>query len=66
MNYHIACYCQAYAYLTQLLPLWKDEEPEQAAKQGEETSNEKARQGKYYSRSRLTRSLKAAIACGWG
>ena len=45
MNYHIACYCQAYAYLTQLLPLWKDEEPEQAAKQGEETSNEKARQG---------------------
>ncbi|HCE62904.1 MAG TPA: hypothetical protein DEQ85_08045 [Clostridiales bacterium] len=45
MNYHIACYCQAYAYLTLLLPLWKDEEPEQAAKQGEETSNEKARQG---------------------
>ena len=44
MNYHIACYCRAYAYLAQLLPLWKDEEPEQAAKQGEETSNEKARQ----------------------
>ena len=46
MNYHIACYCQAYAYLTQLLPLWKDEEPEQAAKQGEVTDEEKTRQGR--------------------
>ena len=45
MNYHIACYCQAYAYLTQLLPLWKEEEPEKAAKRGEETNDEKTRQG---------------------